>query len=83
MVTKVFHDFHNAEHFFQNLKDGNILLGKAKKGEDGWAIQKPNKQERVLYKIETLCNTQYSVIKLFDDCSIIASEAKYKMIYRK
>ena len=38
MVTKVFHDFHNAEHFFQNLKDGNILLGKAKKGEDGWAI---------------------------------------------
>ena len=79
----VFHDFHNAKHFFQNLTDGNIFLEKAQKGEDGWGIYKANKQERALYNIETLYNTQNSVIKLFDDCSIIASEAKYKMIYRK
>ena len=39
--------------------------------------------EKKSYNIETLYNTQNSVIKLFDDYSTIASEAKYELIHGK
>ena len=52
---------------------------KLNKIEEGSKISKH--QESAINNIETLCESRGKVLKLFDDCSRIASEAKYETKY--
>ena len=74
--------------FYKHLKEGNIL----EKAEEEKKIKnelsdilkgrnKTGKQIHAINNIKTLYESHEKVIKLFDDCSRIASKAKYKTKY--
>ena len=93
-ARKRFNDFNNGIELFGKIQSGEMKLEEVKKLQNEHVfksnlkeisrhINKSEEQKVTLENIKLLYESRQSVIKLFNDYSLIASEAKYKTIHGK
>ena len=87
---KKFIGFKGPLSFYRSIKEGHITLVKQKNNKKEFKLdlneilkgsKKSEKQKSVIDNIKTLYKSWEKVIELFDDCSRIVSEAKYRRKY--